>query len=361
MTMLGLKDRVHRSRLIAELVNRVHWRSHERHFERHLADSVGEAVQWRCREYVRADLRSSLDLLLRAEPAPSRKGSPSRQAIINPSLQALKRAVESGPEISGADLRVAARIASIDPANLRAFRLYLAAFWLHNEPAIDRLRETLPEKLIVHISCLPRQSRAQESTESFAGFDRKDTGQVILVGHASENSFDADGSLLHITADDSYEGLPRKTFEGLGLLALACNPACVLKLDDDHRLKDRAMLGRLLDFASSTQGALQMGEVNRVQLPSAHHRAWHFGKCTSPELNDRILTLPAPRRWAAGSAGYILNRGALWRLLWASLYYDRWLGEILYEDLAVAEVAIKTGIRVINAPMRAAIAAVAEY
>lgn len=359
--MLGLKDRVHRSRFITELVNRVQWRSHERHFERHLADSVGEAVQWQSREHVVADLRNSIELLSLAEPGPVRKGSPSRQAIMNPSLQALKQVMDRGAEISAADLRVAARIASLDPANLRAFRLYLAAYWLRNEPAIVQLRAKSAEQLIVHISCLPRQSRARDSVDSFERLGRDNAQQLLLVGHASENSFDVDGSVLRITADDSYEGLPRKTFEGLSLLALARNPACILKVDDDHRLKDSVALGRLLDFAAETRGALQMGEMNRVQLPSAHHRAWHFGKCTSPELNDRILTLPAPRRWAAGSAGYILNRAALWRVLWASLYYDRWLGEILYEDLAVAEVAIKTGIRLINAPMHSAIGAVEEY
>ena len=71
--------------------------------------------------------------------------------------------------------------------------------------------------------------------------------------------------------------------------------------------------------------------------------------------------MPTPLQWAAGSAGYVLNRPALWRILWASLYYDHWLKEILYEDLALAEVAAKTGIRIVNAPLARAIGAVSEY
>jgi hypothetical protein len=155
--------------------------------------------------------------------------------------------------------------------------------------------------------------------------------------------------------------LPQKVFYGLALLTLACNPESVLKLDDDHRLKNVDELSRLLAYASNSPEPMQLGEVNRTPSPSAHHRAWHFDKCSNPQLNRQLLEMPAPVKWAAGSSGYILNRPALWRLLWASLYYRQWLDQILYEDIALAEVADKTGIRIVHVPLSGAIGAVTEY
>lgn len=360
--MQWLKKQAHRNRWVAAFFDHIHSWRHDRLFTQHLAATIGEAVRWRTRDQVQDCLRSSLEILQRAVPAPPRKGSPSRHLISEPDLAILCPAAKGAdPSLTAVHLQAASRIASLDPGSPDAFRLYLAVLWLGYEPLIEMLRQALRERIVLHISCLPRLSRAQSSIESFAQFSRTDTCHLKLVGNAVENAFDGADSLLRLTADDHYEGLPRKTFDGFALLTLACNPACILKLDDDHRLRDPAALADLMDFAAKASGPLQFGEVNRSLLPSAHHRAWHFGKCATPELNARILTVPAPRRWAAGSSGYILNRTALWRILWASLYYDRWIGEILYEDLAVAEVANKTGIRVVNAPMQTAIGAVLDY
>ncbi len=360
--MQWVKKQAHRNRWVAAFFDHIHSRRHDRLFTEHLAASAGEAVRWRTREQVVGCLQSSMEALQRAVPGPPRKGSPSRQLISEPDLAVLWPAVRSADRaVSAVHLRAAGRIASLDPGSPDAFRLYLAVLWLRHERLIEVLRRELRERIVLHISCLPRLERAQNSIESFSQFSRADTCHLKLVGNGLEDDFDVASSLLRLTADDNYEGLPRKTFDGFALLTLACNPACILKLDDDHRLKESAALAELMDFAATTVAPLQFGEVNRSLLPSAHHRAWHFGKCATPELNARILAVPAPRRWAAGSAGYILNRTALWRILWASLYYDRWIGEILYEDLAVAEVANKTGIRVINAPMGDAIGAVLDY
>jgi hypothetical protein len=182
-----------------------------------------------------------------------------------------------------------------------------------------------------------------------------------LIGNGERYAYDAANSLVSAHSKDSYECLPQKVFYGLALLTLACNPDCILKLDDDHRLKSSGELDRLLTFASNSGEPMQLGEVNRTPSPSAHHRAWHFGKCTDADLNQRLLEMPAPTKWAAGSSGYILNRPALWRILWASLYYRQWLDQVLYEDISLAEVASKTGIRIVHVPLSQAIGVVSEY
>ncbi len=361
--MQWLRERAHRNPWVAGLFDRARERRRSRHFGDHLQASIGVAVQWRRREDAIGCLRTRLRELLAVQPPPPRKGSPSQIVIREPDLALIDAACRdvAAVTIGPGELQAAARVASLDPADVHAFQLYLAACWLHHEPLIAPLRAAMRERIVVHMSCAPRLSRADLSIASFASQPSPQVSHLKLIGNGTRISFDASSGLLAVAADDSYESLPQKMFQGLAILVMACNPQCVLKLDDDHRLKNAAALAQLFDFAANSREPMQMGQINRTLIPSAHHRAWHFGKCADPDLNERILALPVPLQWAAGSSGYILNRPALWRILWASLYYERWLNEILYEDLALAEVAAKTGIRIVNAPLARAIGAVSEY
>jgi len=272
----------------------------------------------------------------------------------------IAEALQSNAPIGSRELTAAGRIASIDPAEAGAFRLYLAIAWLANAEVLAAMRTTPCDRIALHMSCVPRLARAELSIASFPPQAAGAT-HLKLVGNGERHRFDAGSSLLSVAAPDSYEYLPQKVFQGLSLLALAYDPSAIVKLDDDHRLKDSGELDELLSFAAGSNEAMQLGDINRAPSPSAHHRGWHFDKCARTELNDRILEMPTPAKWAAGSAGYILNRAALWRILWASLYYSQWLDAIIYEDIALAEVADKTGIRLVPVRMDHAIGAVAEY
>ncbi|HEY6645359.1 hypothetical protein [Povalibacter sp.] len=359
--MHWLREKAHRSPWVAGIFDLARERRRARHFSDHLQASIGLALRWRQRGEVVASLCGQLRELRAVPLPPPSKGSPSRAAIRGSDLALLDAACREGSvTISIDELRAAARVASMEPANLQAFRLFLAAFWLHHEPLLESLRQASGKRVIVHMSCAPRLDRADRSIASFASHPLPNTSHLKLIGNGSR-TFDATTGLLSVAAADSYESLPQKMFQGLALVVMACDPDCVLKLDDDHRLKNAAELVRLFDFAASSREPMQLGLVNRAPIPSGHHRAWHFGKCANPDLNERILAVPAPLYWAAGSAGYMLNRPALWRVLWASLYYDQWLDGILYEDLALAETAGKTGIRLVNAPLDLAIGAVSDY
>lgn len=359
--LLRLKEFAHRNRILAALLDFRRRRRLERDFARHLAASVGAAIQWR---EAKEPLRLAGDIVARLlrspEPLP-RKGSPSIVGIRAQDVALLAEAVSAGSRFGAKELAAAARIASLEPVNLDAFKLYLAMLWLTNEPTIAQLRRTRAELIALHMSCEPRLARAERSIESFAAAQAPPLAHVKLIGTGDRYAFDARTAVLGVPSSDGYQALPQKVFQGLALLTLACNPRCVLKLDDDHRLADARELERILQFASRADAPLQLGEVNRVPLPSAHHRAWHFGKCGDAPIGSQVLEMPTPLEWAAGSAGYVLNRAALWRVLWSSLYYARWLEEIVYEDMALAEVAAKTGIRIVRTDMRRAIGAVADY
>jgi hypothetical protein len=359
--MNALREWARRNRSIAAFLDRARDRRRDAAFAAHLAGSVGVAVQWQSTAEPLASIREQLKLLQSIPEPAARKGSPSKVALRRPHLQLLTQVMDSQAAIGARELRAAERVASIDPADRSAFTLYLAVLWLANAEMIRSLRHSARDRIVLHMTCSSRLSRAERSIDSFPK-GAAGASHVTLIGVGNTCTFDAQSGVLGVACDDSYECLPQKVFQGLSLLTLAHNPSVLLKLDDDHRLADARELEKLFEFAASrTQEALQLGEVNHTPSPSAHHRAWHCGKCASAELNERLLEMPAPAQWAAGSSGYIVNRAGLWRILWATAYYQQWLEAILYEDLALAEVATKTGIRIVQVEMSRAIGAVSEY
>jgi hypothetical protein len=359
--MSRLKEWAHRNRVVASWLEQSKDRRRDKAFATYLLASVGKAVRWQSHEEVVRYASERLAVLHSMQAPALRKGSPSKVAIRAVDLDVIKPALENDSPIGDRELAAAGRVASIDPEELDGFKLYLAILWLRNEPVIRAIRSAARERIVLHMSCTPRLARAELSIQSFAGDAVLNATHLKLTGNGEQYAFDTATSLLSSHSADSYECLPQKVFYGLALLTMACNPSVVLKLDDDHRLKDLAQLEDLLSFAENSTEALQLGEVNRTPSPSAHHRAWHFGKCATADRNNRLLEMPAPSKWAAGSSGYILNRGALWRVLWASLYYRQWLDQILYEDIALAEVASKTGIRLVHVPLGRAIGTVSDY
>jgi hypothetical protein len=358
-----MKQFIHRSRFMSTLLDAVRTYRRDRHFSSHLRHSIGAATQWERPEAVReVAFRQVQRLMLAAEPF-QKKGYPPLSRIRASEVAVLEDALRpaDGGSLGPAELAAAARVASLDPSDSGAFSLYLAVFWLINQHVIRALRGSTTAWVVVHLTCWPRLPRAEQCIASFDVARHSDLSHVKLVGTDGHYTFQANERVLGVPSGDGYESLPPKVFQALAILTLATHPSGVLKLDDDHRLLDAQALRQLMRSAATASDAVQYGQVNRMQLPSSHHRAWHFGKCRDAAVGSRVLEMPAPQQWATGSAGYILNRPALWRVLWGSLYYSRWLNEILYEDLALAELATKTGIRVVSTPMERAITAVGEY
>jgi hypothetical protein len=358
-----MKHFVHRSRVLSALLEAVRDYRRNRHFSRHLEYCIGAASRWESAAVARdAAFRQVQRLMAASEPV-QRKGYPPLSPIRAREIATLEDALRPGASkpLGQAELAAAARVASLDPADSGAFTLYLGVFWLINQHVILGLRGAVGAWVAVHLTCWPRLPRAEQCIDSFKGAGPSELSHIKLVGTGEHYSFEADERVLGVPSGDGYECLPHKVFQALAILTLAVQPRGVLKLDDDHRLLDGEALLGFMRSAATASDAVQYGQVQRMQLPSSHHRAWHFGKCRDAAVSARVLEMPAPQQWAAGSAGYILNRQALWRVLWGSLYYQRWLNEILYEDIALAELATKTGIRVVSTHMQQAITAVAEY
>jgi hypothetical protein len=358
-----IKQFVHRSRVLSAVLDAMRTHRRDRHFSRHLEHSIGAASRWESPDAARDAAFRQVQRLMAASEPTQRKGYPPLSRIRAHEIAALEDALRPGgtQQLGNAELAAAARVASLDPADSGAFTLYLGVLWLINQQVILALRRATGAWVAVHLTCWPRLTRAEQCIASFDRTSHTELSHIKLVGNGAHYSFEAQDGVLGVPSGDGYESLPHKVFQALAILTLAVQPSGVLKLDDDHRLLDGQALLRFMRSAAASSDAVQYGQVNRMQLPSSHHRAWHFGKCRDASVGTRVLEMPAPQQWAAGSAGYILNRPALWRVLWGSLYYQRWLNEILYEDIALAELATKTGIRMVSTHMEHAITAVAEY
>jgi len=358
-----MKQFVHRNRFLSALLEAVRNYRRDRRFSTHLRQSIGAATQWQRPEMVREVAFRQVQRLLLADEPTQKKGYPPLSHIRGSEIAALEQALRpSARQLLGpAELAAAARVASLDPADSGAFSLYLAVFWLINQHVILALRGSTSAWVAVHLTCWPRLPRAEQCIASFGPPERTGLSHIKLVGTGGDYTYAAKEQVLGVPSGDGYESLPPKVFQALAILTLAIHPSGVLKLDDDHRLLDEQALHHFMRSAATASDAVQYGQVNRMLLPSSHHRAWHFGKCRDAAVGTRVLEMPTPQQWAAGSAGYILNRPALWRVLWGSLYYGRWLNEILYEDIALAELATKTGIRVVSTQMERAITAVGDY
>ncbi len=332
----------------------------KRRFSSIIDRTVNPVSGWNSAEEVRGIAQKVIDAM-RTAPSPNlRKGAPdlvSMKRVWATQLQELMGHAER----SGQALVMAEQIASVDPRDLSATTLHLAVFWLHNEPVIQLLREIRAPYLALHMTCVARLDRARDSEASFASIPQNKLYHLKVVGNGQNYRFDPVKQVLEVPAADSYEHLADKVIDAYALLAIATRAKAVFKLDDDHRLGTPAALMRVLTKTARHREPVQLGTLHRLAYPAAHNRAWHFGKCKDQDLNTQPLAYPGPTSWVTGEHGYLLNRQALLRAAWAWLYYKQWLGSILYEDLALGEIADKLDIARLEQPMDEALSLHAHY
>lgn len=333
------------------------WLRHKQaqRFKAHLGESLERAARWRSVDDALAEGRSALDALA-ARPLRARvKGEPPVSELKRKWAQELRAALGRGeaPELGAEALAQAALMSSVAPADLEAYRAYLAIYWLVHQEVIRGLQAQVSQRFVaLHMTCLPRLARAEESAASFTAHDAdRQLAHLFLVGGAERCAFEPASGLLQVGAPDSYEHLPRKVFAAYELLAVSLGSVAILKVDDDHRLKSFSQLMRRLRGAAAAGSPRQEGSLYEMSMPSAHLRGWHFGKCQDPDLNEKTITQPSPPAWITGEHGYLLNAAALRACAWANLHYASWLHSIAYEDIAVGDVSDRLGVRLVHHPL----------
>jgi hypothetical protein len=308
-----------------------------------------------------ADLQAGLDDLVNtAGSLPPTKGHPDVHAIKREFASQVVQDLRSGGAQQA--LQSAHRMAAMDMRDARTFELYLGLASLANAETLVQLRAALTRHVVMHLSCAARIERAQESCRSFAVAEREGVSQIIVVGSDTARcfSYDAATRVLTVPAPDSYEQLPAKVVAAMFCFALAGHIESVLKVDDDHRLKDTGELMRAFRRVESTVPA-QMGRRTNIGVLGQHVRVWHFGKTADQALSDLPFSLPGTTRWLNGASGYFLNRQALRLLLWSHVYFAEYIRIGLYEDMTISDLLERQGGRLKITDMTRVLSTVDHY
>jgi hypothetical protein len=307
------------------------------------------------------DLQALLEHITRA-------GSSGRPIKGHPDINAIKRKLgqQVQRELASGDaalaLRSAHRMAAMDMRDTQSFRFYLGLVNLVNAATFAQLRAALTRHVVMHLSCAPRIARAQESCQSFAPAQAQGISQIIVVGSASALRFEYDAAsrVLTVPASDAYEHLPAKVVAAMACFALAGHVEAVLKVDDDHRLKQLEELQRMFDRVHS-RNPVQMGRRTNIGVLGHHVRVWHFGKTADPALSDLPFSLPGTTRWLNGANGYFLNQQALRLLWWSHVYFSEYIRIGLYEDITISDLIERQGGRLEMADMKRVLSTVDSY
>jgi glycosyltransferase involved in cell wall biosynthesis len=153
----------------------------------------------------------------------------------------------------------------------------------------------------------------------------------FIIGNPELNSCKLEGDTIFVPCPDDYESLPKKMFYFYNYIFENTNYDFVYKIDDDCFLNVDDLYFTYFwnfDYFGHTV-CTDEKDLNR---------AWHFGKCTAKELNNK----PYPREytgpWCGGGFGYFLSRIALGKIntmgefIKADMYEDKAIGDALREN-----------------------------
>ena len=346
----------------------VQWRRDIRRrqrFQRELAHRLSRVEN--DRPQAGAALRSLLVTMLARPPMASRrKGAPDAVSVLKGKAREAMDLLDS-PQTEARDaalLAVTRWMASTDARDADAFHAYGLAFCLVHQPLLDYLQTRLTSHVVMHMTCRPRIGRAVQSSASFATLEAGGVSQIHVVGGDPASAlFRWDEALgaLSVPVADSYDHLAGKVAAAYFLLALLPQVKAVLKVDDDHRAGDTVSLARLLSQATRCRAPTQWGHQYHSPYPAGHNRIWHLGKCGDTAINDAPYTYMGALSWCTGEHGYVLNRAALQRFVWAHVYFDGLVRTALYEDAFVTDTLLRLGGRTRPAPMRSLLKAVDAY
>lgn len=315
----------------------------------------------------RADIdeaHSALQRLMITEGSlPTKKGEPNTAAIKREWASEIDRQLhQSGGNVEAATLAAAHRLAAIDMSDRTAYTVYVSLAAVANADALRLARAKLTPKVVMHLSCAARVERARASWTSFDAAHAHGVSQVIVVGCADAHvyRFDAEQGVLTVPAPDSYEHLPAKVIAAMFFFALLGHIEAVLKVDDDHRLRDLDQLARGFRRVAAKH-PVQMGKRNNIGVLGNHLRVWHFGKCADASLNPQPFTLPGTTRWINGAGGYFVNQAALRLLFWSHIYFPEYIRIGLYEDMTISDLLERQGARLVQADMSRIVSTVDHY
>lgn len=200
---------------------------------------------------------------------------------------------------------------------------------------VGALRDRPARPVILVISCEKYAARGIAQADRLRELERVDCR--IVIGEDAQ--FPDDPRVLRVSAPDNYEGLPGKVAAALVEVFERHGPgSTALKLDDDVPVIDPLRLQATLE--TLTKGGIQY--TGRPLEGPDLDRIWHWGKCSSPEINARIYGGYHHGTWAGGTA-YFLGARALRAFALATHRFPDLARNAIYEDRLVGDVLSMSG------------------
>lgn len=303
----------------------------------------------------------------REATAPRVKGAPDTAGLLrSKALEALAvlEEAEIGRDAQRRLLALTRWMAAADARDEDTFHAYGLAFMHVHADVMKALAQHLKPKVIMHMTCVPRIDRAQQSVVSFERLPADEFSQISVVGAGADSGvfeWDPQGHVLRVPTSDAYDHLASKVAAAYFMLGMLPGRRVVMKVDDDHRLADASALRRAFEQALRTTRARQWGHLYYCPLPAGHSRVWHIGKCGTAPINDVPYTHMGALRWCTGEHGYLLSHAALLRFVWAQVYYEAHTHSALYEDAYVSDMLLRLGGSIRVLPMKRLLAATSAY
>jgi glycosyltransferase involved in cell wall biosynthesis len=150
----------------------------------------------------------------------------------------------------------------------------------------------------------------------------------FVIGNPALSDSRLEGDTLYVPCADDYESLPKKVFYLYKYIFGNTAFDYVFKLDDDCFLNVGNIYSTYFwnfDYFGRTV-ADEEGHLDR---------SWHYGKCTTPELNNTLYAREYIGPWCGGGFGYFLSRTALEKInamsefIKTDLYEDKAIGDAL--------------------------------
>jgi len=297
-------------------------------------------------------------------PREPRKGAPHLASIKRSAAGAIvstARATSSSTRESLLD--TARQLAALDVQDDRGFEIFMLSLAVSNGATLDSLSRWIKPLVVLHVSCEARLDRAADSNASFNRLPAEQVSQLTVVGGARRGTFDFDPRLavLRLPEGDGYDQLPSKVVAAFFILAATRRVEAVLKVDDDHRLKDPEALMRNFRKVAAKNEARVYGNIQRAWTYGFHSRSWHFDKCPGMPIDRIPFTFLGPVEWIEGGSGYLLNQAGLQIMLWAYIYFEQQIKHGLYEDMVTGDLISKLGGQIHMCSLQAVLSTIENY
>lgn len=312
------------------------------------------------------DAMVAMASMVESDPSPreSRKGAPHLARIKRLAARTIvSTARSSSAEGHESLLDKARHLAALDVQDDRGFEIFMLSLAATNGAALDLLKQWIKPLVVLHVSCEARLERAADSTASFNLLPADKVSQLTIVGGARSGTFDFDPRLaiLRLPEGDGYDQLPSKVIGAFFVLAATQRVDAVLKVDDDHRLRDPEALIRTFRKVAASNGARLYGNIQRAWSYGFHSRSWHFDKCPGLPVDRTPFTFLGPVEWIEGGSGYLINKAGLLTMLWAYIYFEQQIRHGLYEDMVAAELISKLGGRIRMCSLHGVLSTIENY